>query len=80
MTTTNEWPDHLSELPENADVIRGWGQLADCPDCEETHTPLLTRQFESEPVRMYFCAECESRVPQNHLKEDPDGGEVSVAK
>jgi transposase-like protein len=78
MPTINEWPDHLSELPDDTQ-IRNHGKLADCPDCGEEHTPKLAQEYEGEVVQMYFCPECGSRVPKGKVRDDPDDG-VHAAK
>ena len=79
MPTTNEWPDRLSELPEDVHIVRRYAKMIDCSECENAHNPVQAQDFESGTVRLY-CPECESRVPQKHLKEDPDGSEISAAK
>ena len=80
MQNNADWPDTLSELPESTPVIIDWGKLSDCPECKETHNPRLVQEYQGTDVEMRFCPECETRIPQDHVRNDPEGNVVSSVK
>lgn len=79
MPTTNEWPDRLSELTDDVQIVCRYAKVVDYPECETEHNPVQAQDFESGSVRLY-CPECETCISHPHLHQDPTGNSVDSAR